>query len=923
MTNLFFNAGLSIFAISMLLVGCGGGAPTNTPASTLNFSGVVAVGALLPGAIVSGTCADGGGGSSAPAELDGSYSLTIRGALPCSFIANDAATQLKMRSLATTAGIVNITPLTEAIYQMSGGAVASLDSAKTNMNNLLVNMGITFSGDPITTPFTADGTGLDGHIKNFVAVATQSTSSGTINAVLGATQRQCNQNLTGGGTTTEKPTPCTPAEYAIPTLFGPDDKDLNDLSMSIIKKLDINVFFGAGGFISSLNFDNTIEAAIERGTKYGVAYIIKISAPAVRKMLGKNSSEYVANHISDIVINGAKIAGEKRTLEVGKLLVESILGGVFDYFEDDYSKYVVDVCSDENTQAGLCLGYSVRFGLFSYSANVGLQTAIDIAFNPQLFSNPKELQLTVLANEINELASWLVKDGTALVNIFKQTQLNNQSEYRANFARALQRQYNAYGDDIKNAELQWATYGMTNTAPANDYRVMWILDIANLNKKLPTTVGGEVALSGGLTPIVTKFGNQDQNIVNSKLPDDADTIKFMIDSQSKNILKLLNKWSAMEAKCMSLKIANGQVGISQCLNMMGISPAAPVTCPANKTLSSGVCVNASAILQINPIIFKNINNGTTSYSSGLVLYMPISTAYDNATVAGIGTENLTGGVAVLKTVAGQSSLQVVQSGGAASGDVLPIQAPMATNYIPKGANYTVKLYKGTTLVSTQSVTLADKLITPQEGAATSFPSIAFTTYADLCPNGVATTAQWYLIPNGLPNSPQNKLACTSSTATADVESGDVSGRRFDTILNVSKSVNTVAVDIPAASYLRGVNVALSTANEYGADTLMNAPPFASVSNAAEWAITIPATGGKYQLYSTYAADANRAVTISFNAGAVVFNNALGTTTGCWYPSCRQTVLVGTVQLSPGVNTMRVSRDSVFPHISGFSLVLVN
>jgi hypothetical protein len=213
-------------------------------------------------------------------------------------------------------------------------------------------------------------------------------------------------------------------------------------------------------------------------------------------------------------------------------------------------------------------------------------------------------------------------------------------------------------------------------------------------------------------------------------------------------------------------------------------------CSSDTILQNGYCVSpVSTTFQINPIIFKNINNGTTTYNSGLVLYMPTSTAYDNATVAGIGTENLTGGVAVLKTVSGQSYLQVVQSDGFASGDVLQIQAPMPLGYIPKGTVYTVKLYKGTTLVATQSVTLAAGLVTPQEGANYAFPSVTLTTYADLCPNGVATTAPWYSIPSSrIPSNPQFNLTCGSSGASANVESGDTYGRRFNTTLTVTKPI---------------------------------------------------------------------------------------------------------------------------------------
>jgi Protein of unknown function (DUF1566)/Repeat of unknown function (DUF5648) len=127
------------------------------------------------------------------------------------------------------------------------------------------------------------------------------------------------------------------------------------------------------------------------------------------------------------------------------------------------------------------------------------------------------------------------------------------------------------------------------------------------------------------------------------------------------------------------------------------------------------------------------------------------------------------------------------------------------------------------------------------------------------------------------------------------------------------------IDLPSTSYLRGLNVALTT-NGLGADTLANAPPYNAAANAAEWDFTVPTTGS-YELFATYASNLNRPVTISFN-GTVAFPNALAAITGGWYPVDRQTLSQGIVQLTAGAKTMRVARGDVFPHIKGFVLVPV-
>ncbi len=127
------------------------------------------------------------------------------------------------------------------------------------------------------------------------------------------------------------------------------------------------------------------------------------------------------------------------------------------------------------------------------------------------------------------------------------------------------------------------------------------------------------------------------------------------------------------------------------------------------------------------------------------------------------------------------------------------------------------------------------------------------------------------------------------------------------------------INIPATSFANGLNVALS-ANGYGTDTLMNAPPYGGVANAADWMINAPP--GKYELFATYASGLSRPVTISFD-GTTVFTNALAAVTGGFFPANRQTLSQGIVQLPTGAIRMRVTRGDVFPHIKAFTLVPVS
>lgn len=124
------------------------------------------------------------------------------------------------------------------------------------------------------------------------------------------------------------------------------------------------------------------------------------------------------------------------------------------------------------------------------------------------------------------------------------------------------------------------------------------------------------------------------------------------------------------------------------------------------------------------------------------------------------------------------------------------------------------------------------------------------------------------------------------------------------------------VRISASAFMQPLNVALGGPNNvYGTDVLLNAPPYRETSNGATWEFNV-SRGGTYLLKVEYAAAAPRPVRISIN-GKLAFSDALGAPTGCWDPKCQQTLHQGRVDLQDGLNTMRVERNGVFPHIRSF------
>lgn len=117
---------LAFAGVLAILGGCGGGDSTDS----ITITGTAAIGKALSGASVVVTCAAGTG--SATSNADGSYTVTINsGKGPCLLTATQGTTVL--HSVASGAGVVNITPLTDML------ATYLATQAGTSVNNLLSN----------------------------------------------------------------------------------------------------------------------------------------------------------------------------------------------------------------------------------------------------------------------------------------------------------------------------------------------------------------------------------------------------------------------------------------------------------------------------------------------------------------------------------------------------------------------------------------------------------------------------------------------------------------------------------------------------------------------------------------------------------------------------------------------------------------
>jgi hypothetical protein len=121
------------------------------------------------------------------------------------------------------------------------------------------------------------------------------------------------------------------------------------------------------------------------------------------------------------------------------------------------------------------------------------------------------------------------------------------------------------------------------------------------------------------------------------------------------------------------------------------------------------------------------------------------------------------------------------------------------------------------------------------------------------------------------------------------------------------------ITIRAVDFVGGVDVAPAggPTARYGA-VLLNAPPYNSRPNSAEWNVPAPAAG-RYRVEVEYAAAGARPVDVIVN-GSPWRRGMLNEATGCWDPQCQKWVVLGDVQLRAGDNRVRFVRGDVFPHI---------
>src|SRR5690554_1986274 len=167
---------LALGALTLAGCGGGGGGGGGTPPPTSSLSGTAAVGAAIQNGTLTALCADGSGFTSPViTDINGSWSGAVASdALPCALQISGGTPAITLHSLATSTGVINVTPLTDLILALATGqdpaswyagftgANVDIDTATTNLLDQFDSNGFTIpAGNPFSTPFAADGTGWD------------------------------------------------------------------------------------------------------------------------------------------------------------------------------------------------------------------------------------------------------------------------------------------------------------------------------------------------------------------------------------------------------------------------------------------------------------------------------------------------------------------------------------------------------------------------------------------------------------------------------------------------------------------------------------------------------------------------------------------------------------------------------------------
>lgn len=352
--NSLIRAAICVSSLSILVACGGGGSSSSTPvspptpvATTKTVTGIAAGGAALSGATVTIKDAKGTTKTATTAQ-DGTFTIDVTAlTAPILFkVTGQLGGSVAYHSvlLTTPAGganaNVNITPLTEAVLALLVGSDpesfyqtpvlstltdAALTAAKTSMATLLAgsftSAGVATGSDMISTPFTANGSGLD-KVLDSLQIQSTVSSSGAVLVVVTNNADGSSASLSGSTITGTVSSATVPDLSGISSLLTNLNTALaNPTTTNLAPLVDTNFLQNSS---TALQFENALISLgaganfgtqLIQGCKVGIAPLVCRIASTVTLAGSAGSYVYALNVVQES--NGQwKFYGNQQQYEI-------------------------------------------------------------------------------------------------------------------------------------------------------------------------------------------------------------------------------------------------------------------------------------------------------------------------------------------------------------------------------------------------------------------------------------------------------------------------------------------------------------------------------------------------------------------------------------------------------------------------------
>lgn len=309
---------IAIVAACIFLAGCGGSSGEETQnepiktTDTVTLSGTAATGAPVSEAEVSAKCSDGSGFVSlVNTKLNGGYEGQVDpDALPCALRVSKSSDNILLHSLATSAGITNITPLTDMTISLASSdtpenwfnsasafdVISTITTVKQSLLTTLKAAGFTLPSDdfdPFNQAFSIGDTAdllLDDIQKSLVASNTLESYSDLINVIKDGNQFPLTPEDNSGGSSDTAMDCFNPELYQQGTLVSMAHRITNADATVTTETTDYEVISNHAS--NGVQIDETLETFSEQNALISTRSSTDYYSTTINGVVIKNNSNY-------------------------------------------------------------------------------------------------------------------------------------------------------------------------------------------------------------------------------------------------------------------------------------------------------------------------------------------------------------------------------------------------------------------------------------------------------------------------------------------------------------------------------------------------------------------------------------------------------------------------------------------------------